>query len=304
MEKIVSWVKENKLSTVLLLIIGYFLYQNWFGRISPFSAPKIANYDLGRGGPIQMEKTMMLESAVGSLPPAGGRAAPMPEIENRLVVEESNVSMVVDEVREKVDQVLNKVKSIDGYMVSSSINQPQESPFASLTVRVPVEDLRPMLEFLRGLAIKVTSENLTGRDVTDQYVDIEERLITLKKTKTKFEEIMDKAVKIDDILRVQRELINLQDQIDRLKGRQEYLEKTAQNAKLTVYLSTDEWSLPYAPDEQFRPKVIFKQAVRALVRTGRAWAGRAIWIGVYSIIWLPIVLVIVFWKKRKKRISS
>ena len=113
---------------------------------------------------------------------------------------------------------------------------------------------------------------------------------------------MDKASKIEDILSVQKELIRLQDQIDSIKGRQQYLEKTAANAKLTIYLSTDEWSLPYVPDDNFRPKLIFKQAVRSLVLTLRAGLAKAIWLGVYSVIWLPIGLIVLFgFKKLRKK---
>ncbi len=220
-----------------------------------------------------------------------------------MVVEESNLSLVVDNVRQKVDQVLDYTNQSGGYMISSSLSQPEEAPFATLVVRLPREKLRPALDFLRILSIKVTSENLIGQDVTDQYFDIEERLSTLYKTKAKFEEILNQASKIDDILRVQREIISLQSQIDSLKGQQEYLKKTAENARLTVYLSTDEWSLPYAPEEPgFRPKVIFKQAVRSLVRNIRALGKLSIWVLVYGLIWLPLLIVIKV--IRNKRIKS
>ena len=114
--------------------------------------------------------------------------------------------------------------------------------------------------------------------------------------------MLDRATKVQDILSVQRELIRLQDQIDTLKGRQKYLEQTAKLAKITVYLSTDEYALPYAPSETFRPAVIFKLAVRSLVRTLRSVAQALIWIGVYAIVWVPAGIIIFFiWKWWKRR---
>ncbi|MFH1705551.1 MAG: DUF4349 domain-containing protein [Patescibacteria group bacterium] len=312
MGKILSWIKNNKLSALLLLAVGYLLFKNWFGGFGPVFLGNSkftggVGYQSGAAritSGLSKESGLIAESVI--IPPMGDYS-PQPEEQNRLVVEESYFSLVVDDVRQKADQIIDRAAKSGGYMVSSSINQPEEASFATVVVRVPSAELKSTLDFLRGLAVKVTSETLSGHDVTDQYVDIGERLATLEKTKAKFEQIMDQAVKIDDILRVQRELINLQTQIDSLKGRQDYLKKTAENAKLTIYLSTDEWSLPYAPDEQFRPAVIFKLAIRSLVKTGRVWAGRAIWIGVYSVIWLPIVLVILVVRKkfgRKKTLSS
>jgi len=148
----------------------------------------------------------------------------------------------------------------------------------------------------------VVSETVSGRDVTDEYVDIEARVATLLKTKAKFEEILAKAEKVQDILEVQRELINLQDQIDNFKGQQNYLEKSAQVSRVTIYLATDELALPYVPAEVWRPQVIFKQAVRSLIVVLRKMGTLIIWLGVYSVIWLPAVgvyLVFRYWRKKK-----
>ena len=184
-------------------------------------------------------------------------------------------------------------------MVESNLNNPQDAPTATVTVRVPSVKLQQALETLRGLAVKVVSENLSGQDVTDEFVDNEARLETLEKTKAKFEEILDNAISVQDILTVQREIISLQSQIDAVKGQQNYLEKSAQMAKLTMYLSTDELALPYAPSETWRPAVIFKQAVRSLLGSARKLGTLVIWLAVYSIIWLPALLLIYYFKKRK-----
>jgi len=301
----IEWIKNNKLSTLLFVLLAFFVFKNSsplsinksYRSVNSFKSTNDAEIAIPSLGSASLES-----KSFGSILPPPSEAVPQTDVQNRMVIESSNMSMVVNDVRQKMDKILSHVESKNGYMVSSNLNQPEEKPYANLIVRVPSQELRPTLEYLRGLAVKVTSENLKGRDVTDQYMDIDARLKTLEKTKLKFEEIMDKATKVQDILQVQREIISLQSQIDSLKGQQKYLEKSAESAKLSIHLSTDEWSLPYAPeDSSFRPKLIFKQAVRALVQTFRGLASKAIWIGVYSIIWVPTAIIIwVFWKKRKK----
>jgi len=71
-------------------------------------------------------------------------------------------------------------------------------------------------------------------------------------------------------------------------------------AKITLNLSTDEFSLPYAPAEPFKPANIFKQAVRSLVGTLRGIIKLLIWVGVFGVIWIPILLVMFFIKRRKR----
>ena len=220
---------------------------------------------------------------------------------DRLVVQESTLSLVVKDVRAAADQVLSYAKDVGGYMVASTYNNQNESPFAQVTVRVPSEKLDEALAHLRGLAIKVSSENLVGYDITDQYRDLDARLATLKDTKKKFEAIMNDATRVQDILEVERQLMSLQDDIDRVTGAQIALADSAKMTKITLYLSTDELSLPYAPDSSFRPSVVFKQAVRSLVGTLRGLEAFAIWIGVYAVLWVPLLILILVWLWKTKR---
>ncbi len=295
----ISWIKKNKLASILLLIVLYFLARQYFG-VRPLSQLSVSNYS---GVGLDSVSLKSVPSSVGSLSPL--REAAPTTTTDRMVVQESNLSLVVKDVRETTDKVLNQAKAVGGYMVSSSLSQPQEAPYAYIVLRIPSEKLKETIDYFRSLSIKVSSENLYGKDVTDQYTDLDSRLETLSKTKAKVEEILNSAVRVADILEVQRELISLQSQIDALKGQQLYLEKTAELAKISLNISTDEFSLPYAPAAPFRPAVIFKQAVRSLVTTLRGLAKLVIWLGVYSVILLPIVLL-VWWIKRslKKRKSS
>jgi hypothetical protein len=302
--RMIDWIKKNKLVTLIIIILILFIAKDLFSdsvlRLTPWSQTSLE----------PISKSAVTEEALTSSVGRGGIGI-IPstdytptETEDRLVVQESNLSLVVMDVRETSDQIVDQAKSVGGYMVNTSLTNPEEAPFATVTVRVPADKLREVLDDFRGLAVKVTSENIRGTDVTDEYVDLESRLETLGKTKTKFEEILNKATEIQDILEVQRQLTYLQDQIDSLKGRQEYLEQTAKLAKVTVYLSTDEYALPYKPTETFRPKVVFKLAVRSLVNVLRSFAKTLIWIGVYAVIWVPVGAIVFFvWQWWKKRTS-
>jgi len=234
------------------------------------------------------------------MPPS--ESAPNANIKNRLVITNSYLSLQVPKVAAVQKQVIKKAEELGGYMVNSSIENPSDVASATVTVRIPSKQLENALQYYRSLSIKVISENLQGDDVTDQYVDFAAQLKTYEKTKAIFEQMLDKATNIQDILEVQREIINVQSSIDSIKGQMDYLKKNAEMAKITLYLSTDELALPYAPTDTWRPSVIFKQAVRSLVGTVRRIGSLTIWIGVYAIIWVPILLIVLY-IRRKRRFS-
>jgi len=313
MRRLFDWVKHNKLTTFLGVVVFYFLFRSTFGtflgsnllRSQRASTSSFEGYGGAITNPSLGAPLAGITSKSQSLAfPPVQEFAPTTDVANRLVVQETNLSLLVKDVRKTIDTMLDDVKNRGGYMVSSNITQPEEAPFATLVVRVPSEKLRDIMEYFRSLAIKVSSEYVSGYDVTDEYQDIDASLKTLEKTKARFEQIMDQAVEIDDILRIQREIINLQSQIDNLKGRQLYLEQTAKLARVTVYVSTDEIALPYTPSETFRPAVIAKLAWRSLVINLRKIATALIWITIYSIIWVPVLAIVLVVKRRRAKKPS
>jgi len=242
----------------------------------------------------------------GALPKYGGGF--IPPVDNiaptdttdRMVIKESTMSLMVKDVTEAIKTIQAIAEKSGGYLINSHLSKPQESGSGSISVRVPEVKLTDTLAELRKSGLRVVDEYISGNDVTDQYVDLEARLLTLNKTKAKFEQILDQAVQVQDLLNVQRELVNLQQQIDSVKGQQQYLSQSAKLSKVTVYLSTDEFSLPYSPADPWRPDVIFKLAVRSLVSNLRNLGSALIWITVYSPVWIPVSLIVWFLTKRSK----
>ncbi len=284
--KLFAWAKSHKLSTFLFVILAYLLLNNQLGiklRSSDYSGSLYSGY-------APMADTISLSKMGGVsnlMMPSQVREAASVATGARMVITDTYLSVLVKSVRDTVDKILADTTSMSGYMVSNSLSNPDQAATASLVLRVPIASREALLTKIRSYGIKVTSENLTGTDVTDQYVDNEARLAPLLKSRQKLEQLLDEAQKVPEILEVQRELSALQLQIDNLKGQQEYLKKTSELNKITIYLSTDEYSLPYAPEASWRPEVIFKQAVRSMIATLRQFGTWAIWLVVYS----PLVLV-------------
>lgn len=296
--RLIDWIKKNKLATFLILVVCYLLFKSW---TNPFPTPPpvpMFNSAIPADLKMAIPRSGGAGGNIGFMPPVQENFAPQPDIKNRMVVQESNISLLVKDAKDTINKIIDYANNNSGYMVNSSLNTPGETTSGIVVIRIPTKSLKQTLEFLRGLSIKVVSENLYGNDVTDQYVDIKSRLDTLYKTKTKFEDMLDKSANVQDLLNVQREIINLQTQIDYLIGQQQYLEKTSESARITIYVSTDEIALPYTPDDSWRPDVIFKLAVRSVISNLRSIGSNVIWIAVYSVFWIPTLAIILIIKKR------
>ncbi len=245
-----------------------------------------------------------LSLSPASIMPPQDAYAPTSNIANRMVIQNSYLSLLVKDVVDVRKKIIEYSTSVGGYMVNAETSNPQDAPSATVTVRVPSEKLDESLNTFRGWGLKVVSENIQGTDVTDQYVDIDARITTLEKTKATMEALLSRADQISDLTNITREVINIQSQIDALTGNQKALAENAKLAKVTLYLSTDEIALPYAPSETFRPNVIFKLAVRSLIFHVRQLGTLAIWMAVYSVVWIPVVVIIYALNRRFNKKTS
>jgi hypothetical protein len=282
--------QTNVLLVVLIVLIAVSLLGANRGS-TPYTASE--SY-----GSVRTLSKSFSNAAIGMAPQADSLAAPIPTTggggSDRMVVSNTYLSVVVKNVAEALTGIQQKITSLGGYMVESELSQPEGAANGSLTVRVPTGKRDEALAAIRDAGVKTTSENVVGQDVTDEYTDNKARLDVLMATKAKFQKILDGATSVQDLLTVQRELINLQSQIDSVTGQQKYLEQNANLTKITVYLSTDEFSLPYAPDQPWRPEVVFKQAVRSMVGTARSGINVLIWIAAYLPIIIPVGAIVWF----------
>ncbi|OIP87542.1 hypothetical protein CO009_03720 [Candidatus Shapirobacteria bacterium CG_4_8_14_3_um_filter_35_11] len=220
------------------------------------------------------------------------------ESTNRLVIQDTSLSLQVDNVESKIKEIESKTTEMGGFLINSNLSKPNGVGSGTISVRIPEGKRDEAMELFKVMAVKVVSENVSGTDVTDQYTDLQAQLEVLQKTKVKFEEILDKAYTVNDLMNVQQQLISLQQQINSVKGQQKYFEQSAKLSKITIYLSTDDLALPYAPTNEWRPAVVFKEAVRSLINNIRGLGNILIWVVVFSPLWIPAIFVIRFAKKK------
>jgi hypothetical protein len=298
MKKLLSWLLNNLLVIILLIAVVYLFLLI----LSPFR--NVYNTIDSRMG-MEYSKSYTADF-VGSSPMYYGRQ-PVPQmgITDRMTVTHSNLSLKVSNVRHSLDIIEEEVVNRGGYVVNSNLSSPEEGATGQITVRVPDDKLKEVLAILRSMSVKVVSETITGQDVTDQYMDIESRLVTLNSARDTYQNMLARAVTVEEILNVQQYLFNVQDQIDHLTGQLMYMETTSSSTLITVYLATDEFALPYTPDGAWRPELVFKQAVRSLLETVRALGSALIWIGVYAPLWAPVLVTFIIIRKiLLRRISS
>ncbi len=268
---------------IILGIIGSGSFEKNLTRYTPEVQPSLGEVETSSGTEIKEitegegEKTESEESTTPS---------------SRLIIKSGEFNIVVNNVPEAARKIIKFAEEQGGWVVSSNISKEDEIPTGSVTVRVPVDKFEKTMTYIRGLAVKVEYEKSRGKDVTEEYVDLNSRLRNLEATENQFLEIMKKAQTIDEILKVQRELSKVRGEIEKTKGRILYLKRSAKMATISVNLALSKDLLPVPPAEKWRPKYVAKQAWNNVVRFWRNVSYGVIKFFVYGLIWLPLLIVL------------
>ena len=154
--------------------------------------------------------------------------------QRRIIIRTVNMSIVVDEIQSAIDDIARIADEAGGWMVSSDRSLKHAG---SVSVRVPATGLDSVVEMLRQLATDVESETSTSQDVTDEYYDLQSRLKNQRATEEALIKLLEKAEHVQYALEVQRELTNVQENIERMLGRIKLLEQTSAYSLITVHLS-------------------------------------------------------------------
>ncbi len=233
----------------------------------------------------EVESGIVVEEALPAEP--GGRAANYASTE-RLIIRNAWLDIVVPDTAAALDEVNDLVDEMGGYVVESSVSQYQEGQRASVRFRVPAERLDVALDRVRDLASEVRGENISGQDVTEEYVDLQSSLRHLEATEEKLLEFLEDAEDTESALAVYERLSQIQADIEQVKGRIKYLEQSAAMATVNVDIIPDELAQPIQVGG-WHPEGTAKDALQGLVRVFQFLVDAAI---VILILVLPTLILI------------
>ena len=222
------------------------------------------------------------------------------ERSNRMIIKNADVRLMVQDTDVAIDRATQIIGDAGGYIVSSRVwyqdYYGNNLKYASITIGVPVNEFENVLSRLRKLALKVVDETASGSDVTDQYVDLQSQLTNLEATRARIQEFLKDAKTVDEALRINQELANIEGQIEQIKGQMNYLNDRSAFSTITVNLEPEfpiltptPTSTPYptATPIPWNPGETFGEAKGTVTVLYQGIANFMIWL---FVVILPIIL--------------
>jgi hypothetical protein len=251
-------------------------------------------------------------AAVFDLGPAAPDSAPVSA--GRLIIKNADVRLLVADTDVAIDRTTQIVGDLGGYIVSSRVWYQDyfghNLKYAAITIGVPVEQFERALSRLRGLAVRVVDESASGEDVTDQYVDLQSQLTNLEATRERIKSFLDQAQNVDEALRINQQLSEIERQIEQIKGQINYLSDRSAYSTITVNFEPELPEIiatptPTAVPDPWDPGATYDDASQALVSAYQGILNFLIWffVALVPVVAPPILIAWIIWKllSRKPR---
>jgi hypothetical protein len=185
-------------------------------------------------------------SVIGTSVPAVG-----PEI---VKTAELSVEVKKDTFQDQFTVASNIAQKYGGFVESSSTSQGDRSRSGTLLIRVPNASFEAAMTDLRNLGTP-DGESTSGTDVSSQFVDLEARLRTWEAQEAVFLRLMNKAHSINATLQIQRQLQDVQMQIEQIKGELQQLHDQTRMATINVTLHEPGVAIPQPQPVSDRPNL-------------------------------------------------
>ena len=192
-------------------------------------------------GRLQADSKMAYGEAVAPMPantPAdSGSGTLTPDTK---IIKTAFLTIEVNDVPGSVELLKNLAAQKGGYLSSTNVQKNYNNRLTgSVIIRVPAKEFETTLTGVQAIGT-VKSVSTQGQDVTEEYVDLQAQKTAYQNQLAQYNEIMKKAVKVEDVITVQQQIDRVQTQLNRLDGRLKYLESRIDLSTITVNLQEPE----------------------------------------------------------------
>src|SRR5256714_14028294 len=140
---------------------------------------------------------------------------------------------------EKLDPAILKIRQlvaqVGGYITNSSMSGGRDQiRQASIEIKIPNTHYDQAVGSLSSIG-KVETVNSTAQDVGEEFVDVTARMANARRLEDRLINLLDRRTgKLDEVLRVERELARVREEIERYDGRLRYLTARVAMSTLTI----------------------------------------------------------------------
>lgn len=162
--------------------------------------------------------------------------------DNRKLIQTVNMQAETENLDTVLGQIDSRIAQLGGYVESSNVQNgsaysSRRYRSASLTIRIPAEDLDAFIDQV-GKISNIVSSQKNVEDVTLSYVATESRMKALQAEEARLLELIEKAETLNDLLTLDKRLTEVRTELEQVTSALRVFDNQVDYA--TIYLSISE----------------------------------------------------------------
>jgi len=209
------------------------------------------------------------------------------------IIRTGNVGLIAGDLERTKREIDSLLLVYGGYYSNESFNDFEHESVYNLTIRIPASSFDTFIEGVESAGDRLVSKNISARDVTEEFIDLEMRLTNRRNYLKRYNDLLQQARTVADILEIQEKIRNLEEEIESVEGRLKYLDGLVEYS--TLYLT-----ITRKKEFRFQPV----QRDRFIERLKQSLSGG--WFGLITFtlfiislwpLWIALATVIIIWRR-------
>lgn len=167
-------------------------------------------------------------------PPEPSQATDVQLPTERKIIKQGTITFETKDAEATGQRIAKAVADYNGYITEDEQSDYDYRVEHRVTIRIPAGSFDALLDAIAKGADDLKSKNISAQDVTEEYVDVESRIKTKKELEARYQQLLQKATKVEEMLAIEREMGTLRTEIESIEGRLRYLKDRVAFSTLTV----------------------------------------------------------------------
>jgi len=230
-------------------------------------------------------------------PSATADKARQEKVSEQKIIKNGRMRFETQDLTKTSERIYSAVKKYQGQVQTDSEGKDYNAVTRTMVVRVPNENFENLVRDVSSGISYFDEKEISSQDVTEEFIDLEARLKAKKELENRYMELLKRAVKVSEILEIEKELVAVREEIEVKQGQLNYMQNRIAMSTLEIrfYKQTSETGVT----------VSYGSKMWNAVKGGVSWIPGFLLGMLY--IWPVFVIGGLFFyilKKRKKRLKD
>lgn len=178
---------------------------------------------------------MAVEESKAAIEPVNGNAVNL-NTYDRKIIKNALLTFESEKPEENVRLITQLVTKNQGYLISNNQSKLDNLTEYRISFKVPFQKFDAVLIDLEKNGGTLIDKNVSSQDVTEEFIDNESQVKAQKELEQRYLQLVKQAKTIKDMLEIEAKLSEVRANLERIEGRQRFLENNTQFSQFEIVI--------------------------------------------------------------------